>query len=148
MESPVASPVAAAPQRDERKVVTVLCADLVALPAQAEQLDPEDVRTIQDRYRVPVRAVIERFGGTIEKVVGDTVMALFGAARAHDDDAERAVRAALAIRDRARAEGLEVRIAVTTGEALVRLGAKTLAGEGMAAGDVINAAARLVAAAP
>jgi DNA-binding SARP family transcriptional activator/predicted ATPase len=135
--------------REERKIVTVLFADLVGFTAQAEPLDPEDVRTLQDRYWVPVRAEIERHGGTVEKFVGDAVMALFGAPQAHEDDPERAVRAALAIRDWAREqEQLEVRIAVTTGEALVRLGAQALAGEGIAAGDVINTAARLEAAAP
>jgi DNA-binding SARP family transcriptional activator len=135
--------------REERKVVTVLFADLVGFTAQAEPLDPEDVRAIQDRYWAPVRAEIERHGGAVEKFVGDAVMALFGAPRAHEDDPERGVRAALAIRDWAREqEQLEVRIAVTTGEALVRLGAQPLAGEGVAAGDVINSAARLEAAAP
>jgi DNA-binding SARP family transcriptional activator len=143
-----APPTAVPPPREERKVVTVLFADLVDFTAQAERLDPEDVRAIQDRYWAPVRAEIERHGGTVEKFVGDAVMALFGAPRTHEDDPERAVRAALAIRDWARHEGLEVRIAVTTGEALVRLGAQPLAGEGMAAGDVINTAARLQTAAP
>jgi DNA-binding SARP family transcriptional activator/class 3 adenylate cyclase len=145
---PPAPPAAVPPAREERKVVTVLFADLVGFTAQAERLDPEDVRAIQDRYWAPVRAEIERHGGTVEKFVGDAVMALFGAPRAHEDDPERAVRAALAIRGWARGEGLEVRIAATTGEALVRLGAQPLAGEGMAAGDVVNSAARLQAAAP
>jgi DNA-binding SARP family transcriptional activator len=147
-EPSLPAPVAVAPPREERKVVSVLFADLVAFSAQAERLDPEDVRSIQDRYWAPVRAEIERHGGTVEKFVGDAVMALFGAPRAHEDDPERAVRAALVIREWARDEGLKVRIAVTTGEALVRLGAQPLAGEGMAAGDVVNAAARLQAAAP
>jgi DNA-binding SARP family transcriptional activator len=137
------------PSREERKVVTVLFADLVGFAAQAEPLDPEDVRTIQDRYWAPVRAEIERHGGTVEKFVGHAVIALFGAPRAHEDDPERAVRAALAIRNWAREQAqLEVRIAVTTGEALVRLGVQPLAGEGVAAGDVINTGARLEAAAP
>jgi DNA-binding SARP family transcriptional activator len=134
---------AAVPTREERKVVSVLFADLVDFTARAETLDPEDVRAIQDRYWAPVRAEIERHGGTVEKFAGDAVMALFGAPRTHEDDPERAVRAALAIRERARADGLKVRIAITTGEALVRLGAQPLAGEGIAAGDVINTAARL-----
>jgi DNA-binding SARP family transcriptional activator len=147
-EAPLAPTVAVPPPREERKVVSVLFADLVGFTAQAERLDPEDVRTIQDRYWAPVRVEIERHGGMVEKFVGDAVMALFGAPRAHEDDPERAVRAALAIRDWARAEALEVQIAVTTGEALVRLGAQPLAGEGMAAGDVVNTASRLQAAAP
>ncbi|MFL5913295.1 MAG: ATP-binding protein, partial [Gaiellaceae bacterium] len=87
--------------------------------------------------------------GTVEKFIGDAVMALFGAPLAHEDDPERAVRAALAIRDWAREEeGLQVRIAVNTGEALVLLGSRPAEGEGMAAGDVVNTAARLQAAAP
>jgi predicted ATPase/DNA-binding SARP family transcriptional activator len=147
-EASLPAPAAVAPPREERKVVSVLFADLVAFSERAERLDPEDVRAIQDRYWAPVRAEIERHGGTVEKFVGDAVMALFGAPRAHEDDPERAVRAALAIREWAREEGLEVRIAVTSGEALVRLGAQPLAGEGTAAGDVINTAARLQAAAP
>jgi len=84
----------------------------------------------------------------VEKFIGDAVMALFGAPVAHEDDPERAVRAALAIRDWAREEGnVEVRIGVNTGEALISLGARTTAGEGMAAGDVVNTAARLQSAA-
>jgi predicted ATPase len=84
----------------------------------------------------------------VEKFIGDAVMALFGAPTAHEDDPERAVRAALAIRDWATEEGdLQVRIGVTTGEALVALGARPEAGEGMASGDVVNTAARLQAAA-
>jgi class 3 adenylate cyclase len=100
-------------------------------------------------YYSRLRAELERFGGTVEKFIGDAVMALFGAPRAHEDDPERAVRAALAIRDWVREEErLEVRIAVNTGEALVTLGARSAEGEGMAAGDVVNTAARLQSAAP
>ena len=135
--------------RKERKIVTVLFADLVGFTARAEQLDPEDVEAILRPYHERLRAELERFGGTVEKFIGDAVMALFGAPVAHEDDPERAVRAALAIRDWAREEGdVEVRVAVNTGEALVSLGARPEAGEGMASGDVINTAARLQAAAP
>src|SRR6266545_1131065 len=134
--------------REERKVVTVLFADLVGFPSRAEEMDPEDVRAVLEPYHAHLRGELERYGGTVEKFIGDAVMALFGAPGTHEDDPERAIRAALAIRDWAREEGLEVRIAVTSGEALVRLGAQPLAGEGMAAGDVVNAAARLQAAAP
>jgi tetratricopeptide (TPR) repeat protein len=96
-----------------------------------------------------VRDELERFGGTVEKFIGDAVMAVFGAPVAHEDDPERAVRAALAIRDQIAEEGqLEVRIGVTTGEALVALGARPESGEGMASGDVVNTASRLQAAAP
>jgi class 3 adenylate cyclase/tetratricopeptide (TPR) repeat protein len=142
----LAAPEAA---REERKVVSVLFCDLVGSTAQAERLDPEDVRAVLSRYLEHVRAELERFGGTVEKFIGDAVMALFGAPTAHEDDPERAVRAAIAIRDWAREEReLEVRIGITTGEALVSLGARPEAGEGMASGDVVNTAARLQSAAP
>ncbi len=135
--------------REERKVVTVLFCDLVDFTSRAEQLDPEQVRAIQAPYFAGVRAELERHGGTVEKFIGDAVMALFGAPIAHEDDAERAVRAALAIRDWVVEHGeLQVRIAITTGEALVRLEAAPLTGEGMASGDVVNTASRLQAAAP
>jgi class 3 adenylate cyclase/tetratricopeptide (TPR) repeat protein len=135
--------------REERKVVTVLFADLVGFTARAEQLDPEDVRSVLAPYYARLRTELERFGGTVEKFIGDAVMALFGAPVAHEDDPERAVRAALAIRDWAREESnIQVRIGVNTGEALISLGARPTAGEGMAAGDVVNTAARMQAAAP
>src|SRR5262245_11640415 len=135
--------------RRERKVVTVLFADLVGFTARAEELDPEDVEAILRPYHERLRGELERFGGTVEKFIGDAVMALFGAPVAHEDDPERAVRAALAIRDWARdEEDLQVRIAVNTGEALVTLGARAAEGEGMAAGDVLTTAARLQSEAP
>jgi len=143
--------LAAAPEsrREERKVVTVLFADLVGFTSRAERMDPEDVRALLAPYWKHLRDELERFGGTVEKFIGDAVMALFGAPVAHEDDPERAVRAALAIRDWAREEDdLQVRIAVNTGEALVLLGARPAEGEGMAAGDVVNTAARLQTAAP
>jgi class 3 adenylate cyclase len=138
------------PGREERKTVTVLFADLVGFTARAERLDPEDVRALLSPYHAHLRSELERFGGTVEKFIGDAVMALFGAPTAHEDDPERAVRAALAIRDWASEQGeeLQVRIAVNTGEALVTLGARPSEGEAMAAGDVVNTAARLQAAAP
>jgi predicted ATPase/class 3 adenylate cyclase len=127
----------------------VLFADLVDFTATGERFDPEDVRAVQEPYWRNVRAEIERHGGLVEKFIGDAVVALFGAPVAHEDDAERAVRAALAIRDWAREqEAVQVRLAITTGEALVRLGARPLAGEGVASGDVVNTASRLQAAAP
>ena len=139
----------AAPAREERKVVTVLFADLVGFTARAEQLDPEDVRALLGPYHSYLRGELERFGGTVEKFIGDAVMALFGAPIAHEDDPERALRAALAIRDWANEQDeLQVRIAVNNGEALVALGARASEGEGMAAGDVVNTAARLQSAAP
>jgi class 3 adenylate cyclase/tetratricopeptide (TPR) repeat protein len=133
----------------ERKVITVLFADLVGFTAASEQLDPEDVEKILRPYHERLRYELERWGGTVEKFIGDAVMALFGAPVTREDDPERAVRAALAIRDWIAEEGtLEVRIAVNTGEALVNIDAKPEAGEGMATGDVVNTASRLQSAAP
>jgi class 3 adenylate cyclase/tetratricopeptide (TPR) repeat protein len=136
--------------REERKIITVLFADLVGFTARAEQLDPEDVRAILSPYYARLRRELERFGGTVEKFIGDAVMALFGAPVAHEDDPERAVRAALAIRDWALEQGpeMQLRIAVNTGEALIALGARPNEGEGMASGDVVNTTARMQSAAP
>lgn len=135
--------------RQERKVVTVVFCDLVGSTARAERLDPEDVSALLSNYHARVREQLERFGGTVEKFIGDAVVALYGAPVAHEDDPERAVRAALAVRDWAADEpDLHVRIGVNTGEALVALGAKPQEGEGMASGDVVNTAARLQSAAP
>src|SRR5213083_3225157 len=136
-------------RREERKVVTVLFADLVGFTWRAQKLDPEDVRAVLSPYWERLRTELEQMGGTVEKFIGDAVMALFGAPVAHEDDPERAVRAALAIREWALgSDEAQVRIAVTTGEALIRLDARPEAGEGMASGDVVNTAARLQAAAP
>jgi DNA-binding SARP family transcriptional activator len=140
--------------REERKVVTVLFADLVGFTRRAEQLDPEDVRQLLRRFHEPIRAEIVRFGGTIEKFVGDAVMAVFGAPTAHEDDAERAVRAAFAIREAISALrtgdpelDLALRIGINTGSVLVALDADVVRGEGLVVGDVVNTAARLQAAA-
>jgi DNA-binding SARP family transcriptional activator len=141
-------PLGAAPLREERKVVTVLFVDPIRPTDRSEGFDPEDIRVLQERYWIPVRREVERYGGTVERFVDDAVVALFGAPRAHEDDAERAVKGALAIRGWARdREGGEVRIGITTGEALVRVGAHPVAAEGMATGDVITTARRLGAAA-
>ena len=134
--------------RHERKVVTVLFCDLVGFTSRAEEMDPEDVAALLGPYHARLKGELERYGGTVEKFIGDAVMALFGAPTAHEDDPERAVRAALAIRDFASEEGIELRIGITTGEALVNLDARPDAGETMATGDVVNTAARLQAAAP
>jgi len=139
---------AGAERREERKVVSVLFCDLVGFTQRAEQLDPEDVRAILGPYHARVRQELERHGGTVEKFIGDAVMALFGAPTTHEDDAERAVRAALAIRDVAIDQGIELRVGITTGEVLVNLDASPAEGEGMASGDVVNTAARLQTAAP
>ena len=152
------APLAAAPPRppaEERKLITVLFTDIVGSTARAEKLDPEDVRAMLAPYYARLRRELERFGGTVEKFIGDAVVALFGAPVAHEDDPERAVRAALAIRD-AIADlneseewlDLHIRTGINTGEALVVLGAKASEGEGMASGDVMNTAARLQSAAP
>ena len=139
----------AVPGRRERKVVTVLFADLVGFTSRAETLDPEDVEAILRPYHAHLRDELERFGGTVEKFIGDAVLSVFGAPVAHEDDPERAVRAALAIRDWICDEGeLEIRLAVTTGEALVSLGARLTHGESLVAGDVVNTASRLQVAAP
>jgi adenylate cyclase len=87
------------PILEERKVVTVLFADLVGFTGRAEKLDPEDVRRMLAPYHARVKAELESYGGTVEKFIGDAVVALFGAPLAHEDDPERAVRAAVAARD-------------------------------------------------
>jgi class 3 adenylate cyclase/tetratricopeptide (TPR) repeat protein len=140
---------------EERKVVTVLFADLVGFTSRSEGMDVEDVRGTLAPYHALLREQLEHYGGTVEKFIGDAVMALFGAPVAHEDDPERAVRAALSIRaaiDRLNEEepelDLHVRVGVNTGEALVVLGADAARGEGMASGDVVNTAARLQSAAP
>jgi class 3 adenylate cyclase/tetratricopeptide (TPR) repeat protein len=145
-----ATPLGAAPAaRAERKIVTVLFADLVGFTSRAELLDPEAVRAFIAPYHARLRSELERFGGTVEKFIGDAIMAIFGAPIAHEDDPERAVRAALAIRDWVRTDAeLQVRIGVNTGEALVALAARPEAGEGMALGDVVNTAERLESTAP
>ncbi|TML05742.1 MAG: zinc-ribbon domain-containing protein [Actinobacteria bacterium] len=129
-------PGAAAARPEERKIVTVLFVDLVGFTARSERLDPEDVRAIQTPYFTRVRTAIEAFGGTVEKYIGDAVMAVFGAPVAHGDDPERAVRAALAVLagveelNAADSElDLQVRIAVNTGEALVSVSANAAQGE-------------------
>jgi class 3 adenylate cyclase len=151
---PLGAPAAVAP-REERKVVTVVFVDLVGSTARAEQLDPEDMRAQLAAYHGRARAELERHGGTVEKFIGDAVVAVFGAPIAHEDDPERAVRAALAVQeaidelnDDDPGLELEVRIGVNTGEALVTLEARPEADEGMVSGDVINTAARLQSAAP
>ncbi|HEY7004785.1 MAG TPA: AAA family ATPase [Gaiellaceae bacterium] len=143
------------PGAEERKVVSVLFADLVGFTGRAEELDPEDVGGLQTPYYARVKKEIENYGGTVEKFIGDAVMAVFGAPVAHEDDPARALLAALAVRD-ALADlnaddpelDLHIRIAVTTGEALVRLDAQPERGEGIAAGDVVNTASRMQSAAP
>jgi class 3 adenylate cyclase/tetratricopeptide (TPR) repeat protein len=139
----VAGPAAVA----ERRLVTVLFADLVGFTPFAEEKDPEEVRELLGRYFDLAREVIERYGGTVEKFIGDAVMALWGAPVAREDDAERAVRAALELADAVPGLGptIRARCGVLTGEAAVTLGAT---GQGLVAGDLVNTAARLQSVAP
>jgi class 3 adenylate cyclase/tetratricopeptide (TPR) repeat protein len=141
--------------QEERKVVSVLFCDLVGFTAASDSVDPEDVRARIRPYHQRLREVIERFGGTVEKFVGDAVMAVFGAPVAHEDDAERAVRAGLRILEaieELNAEdaslSLQVRVGINTGEAVVALGARPEEGEGFVTGDVVNTASRLQGVAP
>ena len=133
---------------EERRIVSVLFVDLVGFTSRAEGLDPEDVRALLTPYYESVRDLIQEFGGTVEKFIGDAIMGIFGAPTTYGDDPERAVRAAFAVRDWAEQDELEVRIAVNTGEAIVELEARPGRGEAMVAGDVVNTAARLQTAAP
>jgi class 3 adenylate cyclase len=150
------APLAAeAPPREERRIVSVVFVDLVGFTSRSEQLDPEDVRAILTPYHGTVRDELESFGGVVEKFVGDAVMAVFGAPTAHGDDPERAVRAALAVRDAVTALNteqpeleLKIRGAVNTGEAVVTVSARPALGEAMVAGDVVNTASRLQQHAP
>jgi class 3 adenylate cyclase/tetratricopeptide (TPR) repeat protein len=137
--------------REERRIVTIIFVDLVGFTGRAEMLDPEDVRAILAPYHELVRREIESFGGVVEKFIGDAVMGVFGAPLAYGDDAERAVRAALLVRENiaGRAErALQIRIAVNTGEAVVTVDARPALGESMVAGDVVNTASRLQSGAP
>jgi predicted ATPase/class 3 adenylate cyclase len=133
----------------ELRVVSVLFADLVGFTAISEARDPEEVRDLLSRYFDVCRELVERYGGTVEKFIGDAVMAVWGAPVAQEDDAERAVRAALdlvaavsALGEEIRAPELAARAGVLTGTAAVNLGAQ---GQGMVAGDLVNTASRIQA---
>ena len=135
----------------ERRHITVVFADLVGFTSLSAQRDAEDVRDLLGRYFETARTVITRYGGTVEKFIGDAVMAVWGAHTIQENDAERAVRAALELVDAVAAFGEEVgapglaaRAGVLTGEAAVNIGA---VGEGMVAGDLVNTAARVQSAA-
>jgi class 3 adenylate cyclase/tetratricopeptide (TPR) repeat protein len=130
----------------ERRLVSVLFADLVGFTPFAEEKDAEDVREVLSRYFEVASDVIGRYGGTVEKFIGDAVMAVWGAPVAREDDAERAVRAALELVDAVKAlgPGIQARAGVLTGEAAVTIGAVN---QGMVAGDLVNTAARLQSAA-
>ena len=133
----------AEPTREQRKVVTVLFCDLVGSTALGESTDPEALRARMRRYFEDLRVILERHGGTVEKFVGDAVMAVFGIPVSHEDDALRAVRAAAEMRSAIGEHGLEARIGVNTGEVVV--GGE---GETLVTGDAVNVAARLEQAAP
>ena len=143
---------AAAGAPEERRVVTILFVDLVGFTERSDQADPEDVRRTLVPFHERAKDEIERFGGTLDKFIGDAVMGVFGAPIAHEDDPARAVRAALAIVEamdelRASEPDLAVRLAVNTGEALVSFGVGPQVGEAVA-GDVVNTASRMQALAP
>jgi class 3 adenylate cyclase/predicted ATPase len=144
---PPAVPPTPATTEAERRLVSVLFADLVAFTEYSEGRDPELVRETLSRYFEATRTVIERHGGRVEKFIGDAVMAAWGAPKANEDDAERAVRAALEVIHAVTGldEGLRARVAVLTGQAAVTLNATD---QGMVAGDLVNTAARLQGVAP
>ncbi|HXG76805.1 MAG TPA: adenylate/guanylate cyclase domain-containing protein, partial [Gaiellaceae bacterium] len=139
---------AEATPREERRVVTVVFTDLVGFTERSEELDPEDVRALLTAYYRQVRSILEEHGGTVDKFIGDAVLGVFGAPVAHEDDPERAVRAALAVCEWARTrDDLALRVGVNTGRAFVALDPSDT-GIGIVAGDMVNTAARIQSAAP
>ena len=135
----------------ERRLVSVLFADLVGFTTLSEGRDPEEVRELLSRYFDTCRRLVGLYGGVVEKFIGDAVMAVWGTPVATEDDAERAVRTALdlvaavqALGQEAGIDDLRARAGVMTGEAAVNLAA---AGEGMVAGDLVNTASRVQSAA-
>src|SRR5437764_4479936 len=131
----------------ERRITSVLFADLVGFTSLSETRDPEDVRELLSRYFGTCRTIIERYGGSVEKFIGDAVMAVWGVPVAHEDDAERAVRAGIdlidavaALGEQVAAPGLSMRVGLVTGDVAVNVGAT---GEGMVAGDSVNTASRV-----
>ncbi len=142
----------AIPPPTERRLVSVLFADLVGFTNLSDSRDPEDVRDLLTRYFETSRQIVVRYGGTVDKFIGDAVVAVWGAPTAHEDDAERAVRAGFELTEAVATLGTELqetpltlRAAVGSGHAAVVVGA---AGQGMVAGDLVNTASRLQAAAP
>ncbi len=138
----------------ERRLVSVLFADLVGFTPLSEDRDPEEVRELLSSYFERMRRLVERHGGTIEKFIGDAVMAVWGTPVAHEDDAERAVRAGLAMAEAVDVmnadvglppSSLALRVGILSGEAAITVGAE---GQGMVAGDLVNTASRIQAAAP
>jgi predicted ATPase/class 3 adenylate cyclase len=135
------APLAGEASAEVRKTVSVVFCDLVGSTALGERTDPELLREVMGRYHAELRTILERHGGTVEKFVGDAAMSVFGLPRVHEDDALRAVRAAVEMRDAVTSLGLEVRIGVNTGEVVAG------AGETLVTGDAVNVAARLEQAA-
>ena len=144
-----------APAREVRKTVTVVFCDVTGSTALGEQLDPESLRDVQSRYFDAMRVAIERHGGTVEKYIGDAVMAVFGIPQLHEDDALRAARAAVDMREglavlneqleRDRGVTIQVRIGVNTGEVVA---GDPATGRALVTGDAVNVAARLEQHAP
>ena len=146
-----APPIPAVAPIAERRITSVLFADLVGFTPLSESRDPEEVRELLSRYFAECRTVIGRYGGSVEKFIGDAVMAVWGVPVAHEDDAERAVRAGLELvatvtnlGQDVGAPGLALRVGIVTGEVAVTVGATA---EGMVAGDAVNTAARVQSAA-
>jgi class 3 adenylate cyclase/tetratricopeptide (TPR) repeat protein len=147
---PEARPAAAAPV-SERRLTSVVFGDLVGFTTLSEGRDPEEVRELLSRYFAEARLIVERYGGTVEKFIGDAVMAVWGVPVAHEDDAERAVRAGLELVEAVPVLGADIgmpdlamRVGVVTGEVAVTVGAT---GQGMVAGDAVNTASRIQSAA-
>jgi class 3 adenylate cyclase/tetratricopeptide (TPR) repeat protein len=147
IDLPRAAPVAPVAPVSERRVTSVLFGDLVGFTTLSENRDAEEVRELLSQYFSRCRVVIGRYGGTVEKFIGDAVMAVWGVPVAHEDDAERAVRAGLelvgmvtALGEEVGARGLQMRVGVVTGEVAVTVGATA---EGMVAGDAVNTASRV-----
>jgi class 3 adenylate cyclase len=150
-----ATPLGPQPQaRQVRKTVTILFADVVSSTALGERLDPESLRELMTSYFSAMKAILESHGATVEKFIGDAVMAVFGIPNVHEDDAQRAVRAAAEMRDmlrvlnedleRDRGVGITVRTGINTGEIVA---GDPLTGQTLVTGDAVNAAARLEQAA-
>src|SRR3954449_7285083 len=135
------TPAEAADVREQRKVVTVLFCDITGSTQLGEQTDPEALRALLARYFERMKAIVESHGGTVEKFIGDAVMAVFGVPLAHEDDALRACRAAVEMRDALPELGIRGRIGANTGEVV------TGTSERLATGDAVNVAARLEQAA-
>src|SRR5215469_14568376 len=138
------------PMPEERKLVTILFADVTGSTELGDTLDPEDIRALMSRYYTHARQIIPSYGGTLEKFIGDAVMAVFGLPQAHSNDAERALAAALALRTAVAGDSilggrLVLRIGVNTGNVIAA--SDTRRGDFLATGDAVNVAARLEQAA-